>query len=118
MDAGDIFNRGASIKRVLNLTDTDSEVAINLNNLSEIVCTVFHSVTLRVLGTYKLSEGTVTILDGPNGQLRFIIPQSVSALAKLGVYYCNVQTSKTDVNYESNTEINEDTINLFKLIYG
>lgn len=117
MDAGDIFNRGASITRILNLTDTDTEAAIDIATLDDIICTVYHSVTSRILGTYSLGAGTVTTIDAANGQIRFIVPKSVTATADLGVYYCNIRTEETDANYEDNTRANEKVITIFKLNY-
>ncbi|GAF70748.1 unnamed protein product, partial [marine sediment metagenome] len=84
MDASDIFNRGASVLRVLILTYEDTGLPIDLDGLDEITFDVIHTVTARTLDTFTLTGGTVTKLDPAAGQARFIVPQSVSALAKLG----------------------------------
>jgi len=115
MDAGDIFNRGASVLRVVNLTYEDTGLPIDLDDLDEIQFEVLHAVTSRILGTYTLTGGTVTILDAAAGSARFIVPQSVSALAKLGEYLMIATTEETDVNYEDNTHVRKGMSFCFKL---
>ena len=115
MDASDIFNRGASIPRVVNLTYEDTGLPIDTDDLDDILFSVINAVTTRELDNFSLGEGTVTVLDHTNGQVRFIVPQSISALGKLGSYYVNAITHETDAVYEDNNHIREGMAFCFKL---
>jgi len=117
MDAGDIFNRGASVPRIVNLTYEDTGLPIDTDDLDDIQFDVYHGVTSRLLGTYSLGVGTVTVLDADNGQVRFIVPQSVSTVAKLGAYYVIATTDETDTDYEDNNHIRKGLAFCFKLVF-
>lgn len=117
MDAGDIFNRGASVPRVVNLTYEDTGLPIDTGDLDDITFEVINYVTTRTLGTYSLGASTVTVLDATAGQVRFIVPQSVSATAKLGQYYVIATTEETDADYENNNHIRKGLAFCFKLIF-
>lgn len=116
MDASDIFNRGSSIPRIVNLTYEDTGLPIDTDDLDEIIFTIIHAATTRVLGVYSLGGGEVTVLDSVNGQVQFIVPQSTSALAKLGKYFMNAETHETDGDYENNNHIREMLTFCFKLM--
>jgi len=116
MDASDIFNRGASIPRTVLLTYEDTGLPIDTDDLDDILFDVFHAVTNRELDDFSLGAGTVTIIDANNGEVRFIVPQSVSTTAKLGNYMMTVTTTETDAAFENNTQIRKDITFSFKLI--
>ena len=116
MDATDIFNRGGSIPRVINLVYEDTGLPIDTDSLNDILFSVIHSTTTRELDNFSLGESTVEILDSTNGQVRFIVPQSITATAKLGKYNVIVTTEETDVDYEDNTYIRTGSGFSFKLV--
>jgi hypothetical protein len=116
MDASDIFNRGASITRVINLTYEDTGLPIDTDDLDDILFSVINATTTRELDSFSYLGGTVTILNSTNGQVRFIVPQSVSALAKLGNYHVHAITHETDADYENNTHIRTGLSFCFKLM--
>ena len=116
MDASDIFNRGASIVRDLILTYEDTGLPIDLDDLDEITFEPIHAVTNRILDEFILTGGTVTKVDATAGHARFIVPQSVSALAKRGNYLVMATTEETDILFEDNNHIRKGLTFCFKLL--
>ena len=116
MDASDIFNRGASVTRVINLTYESTGLPIDTDDLDDILFSVVNATTTRELDSFSLGLGTVTVLSASLGQVRFIVPQSVSALAKLGNYHVLATTHETDIEYEDNTHIRTGLSFCFKLM--
>ena len=116
MDEGDVFNRGASIPRLVTLTYEDTGLPIDTDDLDEVAFSVIHAVTTRELDNFSLVAGTVEVIDHTAGQVRYIIPKSVSTLGDLGNYYANVATEETDADYEDNTHRREKTMFAFKLV--
>ena len=116
MDAGDIFNRGASIPRLITLVYEDTGLPIDTDDLDDIIISVIHSVTTRELDSFSLIGSTVEVIDHTAGQVRYIVPKSVVEDAKLGYYYANVATEETDADYEDNTHRREKTMFAFKLV--
>lgn len=115
MDSSDIFNRGASIVRDIILTYEDTGLPIDLDDLDEITFEPIHAVTNRILDEFTLTGGTVTKVDATAGQARFIVPQSISALAKRSNYLVLVTTEETDIDYENNNHIRKGMGFCFKL---
>ena len=115
MDASDIFNPGASIPRVINLTYADTGLPIDTDDLDEIEFSVLHAVTTRELDEFTLGDGTVTVLNAVGGQVRFIVPQSISATAKRGTYYVLATTEETNVAYEDNIHVRKGLAFCFQL---
>lgn len=116
MDAGDIFNPGDSIPRLVMLQYEDTELPIDLDDLDEIVFTVVHVTTGRTLATYALSAGTVVKEDASNGIAWFTVGQTASSSAKLGNYILRSVSHETDSDYENNTHIRTGQAFCFKLI--
>jgi len=115
MDAGDIFNRGDSIPRVVILTYEDTGLPLDLDTLTEITFAVIHAVTGRTLNTYTLSGATIIKQDAGNGIAWFDVGQSVSALAKLGKYFIRVTSTEADGDYESGVHVRKGLGFCFKL---
>jgi len=116
MDSTDIFNRGGSIPRVINLVYEDTLLPIDTDSLDDILFSVIHATTTRELDNFSLGEATVEIIDSANGQVRFIVPQSISATAKLGKYNVIATTEETDADFEDNNYIRKGSDFCFKLI--
>ena len=116
MDASDIFNRGVSIVRDIILVYEDTGLPIDLDDLDEITFEPIHAVTNRILDEFNLTDGTVAKIDATAGEARFIVPQSVSALAKRGNYLVEVTTEEADTDFEDNTHIRKGITFCFKLI--
>ena len=115
MDASDIFNRGASIPRLVTLTYEDTGGYIDLDDLDEITFEVIHAVTNRTLGTYTLTGGEITKQDAANGEAWFSVGQTLSSTAKRGYYLIRATSEETDTDYENNTHIRKGTSFCFKL---
>ena len=105
MDAGDIFNRGSSISRLVTLTYEDTGLPIDTDDLDDILFSVIHAVTTRELDSFSLGDSAVEVIDHTSGEVRYIVPQSISAVAKRGNYYTIVTTEETDADYENNNHI-------------
>ena len=116
MDASDIFNRGASIPRLVTLTYEDTGLPIDTDDLDEVAFSVIHAVTTRELDSFSLVGTTVEVIDHTAGEVRYIVPQSVLDDAKLGNYYAIVTTEETDADYEANNHIRKRTMFAFKLV--
>ena len=115
MDAGDIFSKSSSIPRVVNLTYEDTGLPIDTDDLDDIRFSVIHAVTTRELDEFALGDGTVTVLNSVSGQVRFIVPHSVSATAKRGTYYVLATTEETDVAYEDNIHVRKGLAFCFQI---
>ena len=115
MDAGDIFNRGDSIPRLVMLTYEDTNLPIDLDDLDEITFVVIHAVTGRTLGTYTLTGGTILKEDAGNGMAWFTIGQTLSSTAKLGKYLLRSTSEQVDADYENSNHIRKGIAFCFKL---
>jgi len=96
------FDRGESIKITVTLTDGTNN--LDTSNFNKIEVKVSHKHLSTELDRFSLADSEVT-KETPtsDGQISFVIPQSVTATAALGVYKYQVKTEETDTDCENNT---------------
>jgi hypothetical protein len=101
----DIFEKGIEdIERLPTLTVLDpatgNYLPFDLTPLTEIIVKVFYHKTLAVLDVYTFSGGTVEeIAPFTDGQIRFVVPATVTRAGKIGKYFYQIQTSEPDVTF-------------------
>ena len=97
------FDRGESIPVTVNCDDEDG-ANLDVGNFVTIVVKVIHKHLQTELDRFSLADSTVT-LGSPTsgGNVTFIIPQSVTATAAIGMYEYQVKTTETDASYENST---------------
>lgn len=98
MTAIDTYYRGESIPFTLTITDKDSNV-IDLDTLHDIEVTPYHQSSLKEIGPFTLSGGTVTKTDAPNGICDIIINGTDTDDILTGLYIIQVKTTETDADY-------------------
>ena len=85
---------------------SEGGAAFDTTDLTEITIKVFHSVTLRVLDTYTFTGGDVEkVAPNADGQIRFVVPATVTADAKLGKYFYQIQTTEADETFPSGVRL-------------
>ena len=96
----DNFDRGESIPRTVTLTDGTNN--LDTANFTDIIVKVTHKHLKTELGRYSLNDSSVT-KESPTsgGQITFIVEDSTTPSAALGVYQYQVKTRETDADYES-----------------
>lgn len=90
------------IERIATLTVDD--VVYDTAPLDAIIIKVFHHTTLEVLDTYTLADGEVEkVAPTTSGQIRFVVPGSVTAEGKIGKYFYQIHTTEVDADFPDNT---------------
>ena len=86
------------IERTPTLTVDD--LPFDTTPLTEIIVKVFYHKTLDVLDVYTFTGGTVEkVAPLAAGQIRFVVPASVTRAGKLGKYFYQIQTSEPDITF-------------------
>lgn len=110
----EIFERGESIKLVLTLKDDDDNV-VDISILDNLKIRVYHLSTGDLLeeGTYGVDN--VICDDESSGIVYFPIEDSLTLLAAVGVYSCELTAVVVDNDFEDNDLKVIQTQKAFKL---
>lgn len=95
----DWFERGIEdVERTPTLTVDD--LPFDITDLTEIVVKVFWSKNLDILDEYTFTGGTVEkVAPFADGQIRFVVPATVTANAKIGKYFYQIETTEADGDF-------------------
>lgn len=94
----DIFEKGESIPRTVELSD-DNENILNTAIFLTIEVVVFSSLH-DVIGTYTLADGDVDLLaPTTDGQIFFVVPATVTATTRALKYFYRITTTETNTDY-------------------
>lgn len=95
----DWFEKGLEdIERLPTLTVND--LPFDITPLTEITVKVFWHKNLTLLDTYTFTGGTVEkVAPFADGQIRFVVPATVTANGRLGKYFYQIQTAEADGDF-------------------
>lgn len=101
----DWFEKGIEdIERTPTLTVND--VIFDTDPLTEIIVKIFWHKNLDLLDEYSFTGGTVEkIAPTAEGQIRFVVPATITAEGKIGKYFYQIQTSEPDVDFPGNIRL-------------
>jgi len=101
----DIFEKGESIPRTIELSDND--IVLNTAIFLTIEVVVFSWIH-NVIGTYTLAGGTVTLLvPNTDGQIFFVVPATITAASRAIKYYYRIKTTETNTDYPTGIRTRE-----------
>lgn len=100
----DTFEKYEDIERIAELVDLTGN-PYDTADFDEIEVQIIDFLN-RHIETYKFTDGTVEkLIPTTDGEIRFIVPRSVTGNNREGKYFYQIRTQETDADYESGIRI-------------